>query len=200
MFFWSVIVTIRLFFVLYCGCIFLWLEVADYDSDRSFCSYYIGLDHVCFLWMYWCLFVLVFAILLSRSDTLFCCHNKLVLWRRFLGYFANGLPYQLVVYPGLRLFIDHVICIGIRSSPRRPFIVNFPPLSAGRSCGTKNISKGLLTGLRFLIGIGSPRYGRTYTSDWLRYAQAHEPLLMSVHLDLGWTAILAGSTGGTKNV
>ena len=124
MFFLSVSGTIRLFFVLYCGCIFLWLEVADYGSDSYFCSCHIGPDQVCFLWVYWCRFVLVFAILLSRLDTLFCCHNKLVLRLRSFGYFANGLLYWYGFYPCLRLFIEHMIHLGIRSGPRRASIVN----------------------------------------------------------------------------
>ena len=46
------------------------------------------------------------------------------LYVRSFGYFANGLLYRYGVNPGLRLFIDHVICSDTRSGLSSPFIVN----------------------------------------------------------------------------
>ena len=114
MFFLCITGTIRLFFVLYCGCIYLWLVVPDYGLDSYFCSCHIGPGSGLFfvsLLVPFCACICYTAVAVRYS---ICCHNKLVLWLRSFGYFANGLLYWYGFYSYLRLFIDHVICIGIR--------------------------------------------------------------------------------------
>ena len=150
--------TIRSFFVPCCRCIFLWLEIADCGCDRCFCSCYIGpgsgLVFVDVLVSFWCLYLLL---LLLRSDTLFAV-TTICFMIKLLRLFCYWLRCWLEVYPDLRLHIDHVIIIGIRFGPRRPFIVNLSPY--GSAYGSKDLSKGQLTGLRLNNG-GSPRDERT---------------------------------------
>ena len=95
--------TTCLFFVLYCGCIYLWLVVPDCGSDSYFCSCRIGRGSCLFFVSVLvpfcgCIYYTTVAAIYS-----ICCHNKLVLWLRSFDYFANGLLYRLGLYPVLQL-------------------------------------------------------------------------------------------------
>ena len=94
MFFWCITGTIRLFFVLYYGCIYLWLVVPDCGCDTYFCSCHIGRGSCLFfvsILVPFCACICYTAVAAIYS---ICCHNRLILWRRFLGYLANGLLYR----------------------------------------------------------------------------------------------------------
>ena len=82
-------------------------------------------------------------------------HNISVLWIRSFGYFANGLLYRYGVVPGLRLFIDHVICSDTRSGLSRPSIVNLSGILSAKFIGGSAGSASAQNN-RFAIGMSEP--------------------------------------------